>query len=319
MDGSSWSDAYGADQLQTALATPGLTELWVGAGTYHPTTSADPNNRNAHFNLPDSLQFYGGFAGTETDLSQRDLTAHRTILSGNIGDTSVHTDNSHFLMNISGATYGILMDGLTLAYANNGFAGGALRISGGSRVEIADCDFHDNEAYVGGGFTITDSSEVLLERCHFERNLGGAGGGGIYATANAGLVVQRSVFRSNFSGDSGGAYFGRDAVEADFVNCLLDSNYVYNYTGGAIYLQQNTTARFTNCTVVRSGGRPAFATLGTSVSTLENCIVWSNGSGSGEISQYTHTIISLRPRHRRSTPSTMRNRQIDLHPMEQPI
>ncbi len=291
MDGTSWADAYGSDQLQTALSTAGLRELWVAEGIYYPTTSAAPNDRDANFNLPDSLQWYGGFAGTETDISQRDKSAHQTIISGNIGDTTLQTDNSYFLLNVFGASAGILLDGITLSDAYNTFGSGALRLNAGSMVELVDCRFEDNVSYAGGGITVSDSSRLTLHRCVFENNLGIAGGGGIFGTDNAVIQVRNSIFRSNYSHDSGGAYFGRADAEASFVNCLFDGNFVNNYAGGAIYLGMTTIARFTNCTVVNSGGRPAFAIRNSSVGILENCIVWANSWGAGITDNYSHSII----------------------------
>ncbi len=72
-DGLSWSTAY--DSLSTALAAaqPG-DQIWVATGTYV-----------GNFTLALGVQVYGGFAGTETELSQRDWPVNRTILDGNQG------------------------------------------------------------------------------------------------------------------------------------------------------------------------------------------------------------------------------------------
>ena len=78
MDGSSWDDAFSSNQLITALAT--ALEVWVAAGTYYPTPVSDPNNQGYAFIIRDGMKFYGGFAGTETDISQRNIAAHPTHL-----------------------------------------------------------------------------------------------------------------------------------------------------------------------------------------------------------------------------------------------
>jgi hypothetical protein len=66
-DGSSWADAYTSLQSALAVAVSG-DQIWVAAGRYTPTTGTD---RNASFALKDGVAVYGGFAGTEALLSQR--------------------------------------------------------------------------------------------------------------------------------------------------------------------------------------------------------------------------------------------------------
>ena len=67
--GGSWATPC---DLQYALQTLAISgdEIWVAAGTYKPTTGTD---RAATFQLKLGVGLYGGFAGTETDRSQRDL------------------------------------------------------------------------------------------------------------------------------------------------------------------------------------------------------------------------------------------------------
>ena len=66
-DCSGWVNAC---DLQTALtgAVSG-DQILVAAGMYKPTT--DPTDRTATFQLKSGVALYGGFAGTETSLDQR--------------------------------------------------------------------------------------------------------------------------------------------------------------------------------------------------------------------------------------------------------
>ena len=51
-------------------------------GTYKPTETSD---FNASFTISkDNLKIYGGFAGTESTLAERNLNANSTILSGDL-------------------------------------------------------------------------------------------------------------------------------------------------------------------------------------------------------------------------------------------
>ena len=69
-NGTSWANAY--TDLQSALVNKAQSgdQVWVEQGTYKPTSGTD---RTASFNIPDGVAVYGGFAGTETQLTQRVL------------------------------------------------------------------------------------------------------------------------------------------------------------------------------------------------------------------------------------------------------
>ncbi|MEM7030389.1 MAG: putative Ig domain-containing protein [Chloroflexota bacterium] len=91
--GLSWADAM--PSLKTALdhlhaiRCPDA-EIWVATGRYTPgITTTDT------FNLLPGMKLYGGFAGTETALNQRDWVNNPTILSGDIAGDDLNTDGNH--------------------------------------------------------------------------------------------------------------------------------------------------------------------------------------------------------------------------------
>ena len=78
-DGSSWEAAY--DDLQTALAAAVAgKEIWVGQGEYKP--AGPGGDRDISFELKTGVAIYGGFAGDEEFLQERDWIANETILTG---------------------------------------------------------------------------------------------------------------------------------------------------------------------------------------------------------------------------------------------
>ncbi|MEI7983729.1 MAG: LamG domain-containing protein, partial [Bacteroidota bacterium] len=88
-DGTDWTDAYSS--LQSALDNAvSSDQIWVAAGTYTPTSAYDLTNtsRYYHFRMIDGVAIYGGFAGTETDVTQRTNfgagQTNETILSGDL-------------------------------------------------------------------------------------------------------------------------------------------------------------------------------------------------------------------------------------------
>jgi hypothetical protein len=84
-NGATWANAY--TNLQTAIdASVAGAQIWVAAGTYKPTSYLDPkvktDERSRSFLLKGGVSVLGGFAGTETQLAQRDVESNPTILSG---------------------------------------------------------------------------------------------------------------------------------------------------------------------------------------------------------------------------------------------
>jgi hypothetical protein len=99
-DGSSWANASGdlqkmINESGNTVSYPDADEVWVAAGTYIPVRRADsaqynhvytPSNGDNAFVLKDNVFVYGGFAGNETELEQRDWNRYPTILDGKLSD-----------------------------------------------------------------------------------------------------------------------------------------------------------------------------------------------------------------------------------------
>ena len=75
----SWGAEPAASTVQSAIdAAAAGDEVWVAEGTYLENCT-----------LKDGVSLFGGFAGNETSLSERDWNAHRTILDGGAAPGSV--------------------------------------------------------------------------------------------------------------------------------------------------------------------------------------------------------------------------------------
>ena len=96
-DGSDWDNAFATLERALELGSRcGIaTEIWVADGTYYPTTGTD---RTASFPLVNGLAIYGGFAGGEMALSERDIANNTAILSGDIGTAANSSDNSYHVV-----------------------------------------------------------------------------------------------------------------------------------------------------------------------------------------------------------------------------
>lgn len=158
-NGSSWRYAFGDLQAALAVVKPGQ-QIWVAAGTYFPTEGKD---RDASFVIPDSVRLYGGFAGYETDLYQRQWDKQLTILSGEIGEPGPN-DNSYTVVYTELVGGHTLVDGFVIT---GGYADGVQQLGdpqrcgggwynngtgGQSSPTIANCLFIHNYARDGAGF-----------------------------------------------------------------------------------------------------------------------------------------------------------------------
>src|SRR3989304_2906804 len=93
-DGSSWAAAKRTVQAGLNAAVDG-DQVWVAAGTYVERIT-----------LKAGAALYGGFVGNESDVSQRNWVANRTILDGNAGGSVVTSP--------IGATTSTRIDGFTI-------------------------------------------------------------------------------------------------------------------------------------------------------------------------------------------------------------
>ena len=119
--GASWTNAYTSLQSAVANAVSG-DEVRVAAGTYKPSAypvgRTTTDTREYAFYLESGVDYYGGFDGTETSISQRDYRANVTILSGDIGTANSTSDNCyHVLVSVNESTAHTL-DGFTITKGN---------------------------------------------------------------------------------------------------------------------------------------------------------------------------------------------------------
>jgi len=295
--GESWADAFTEldDALTTAEASVGsVQEIWVAAGTYTPTVETVPGEDRAKaFSMIDGLAIYGGFAGYETDLAQRDIDANETIFSGDLnGDDGLNWsgtgENSYHVVVATGVDETAVLDGVTVTagYASGGATanfnkGGGLFTEEGSPT-VSNCTFVANFAFYGGGMA-TDGGSPTVSQCLFVDNV--ATDTGALWIAGSVITLDRCRFLGNTSlyRDNGGIRIsGEDTAEVTLVNCLLSGNVGLgnggSSGGGAIINSLGTTTTLINCTVVNnlSPDKPAGLKLNSGNATVINSIVWGN-------------------------------------------
>ncbi len=270
-DGSSWANAY--ENLQMALRSRcGLpTEIWVADGTYF----AHPTDPTASFTILNGADIYGGFEGTETSLGQRDIAAHATVLSGNIGNPSVRSDNTHAIAIVNPHASTCVLDGLTFSDANNytstiGQYGSALKADAGAvsnmGLVLRNCTFTGNENDLRGGAVYHNNlTTCQFENCTFTNNFGDQGGA-IYS-GDGTAMLKNCVFQANACGDEGAAIYNNGNFST-FINCLFSGN------AGNTITNLNADIFFLHCTLASNEGY-VFNNSASSVE-INNTIVWGN-------------------------------------------
>ena len=139
-------------QAAIELASVSKAAVWIKAGTYRP---AKHDDRIAAFILYDDVKVYGGFAGTETALTQRPAAGRQTVLSARAAKGTYRYP--HVLYGADN----VLLDGLTIRDGNangftyNGKGGGLLAYHAGKT-------FLPNglQAYAAGGALVSHSDPV---------------------------------------------------------------------------------------------------------------------------------------------------------------
>ncbi|MGY5254955.1 beta strand repeat-containing protein, partial [Sphingobacterium spiritivorum] len=201
-NGSSWANAAPelADALLAAKTNAAIKQIWVAKGTYKPKYRPDnlngtnPNDRDNAFLMVKDVKLYGGFAGTETDIGQRDfsIATNTTTLSGDLGTASDISDNAYHVVISVGAVGTAELNGFTLT-GGNADAASNISVNGnqvlGSRgggmynysssPTLSNVTLSNNTATLGGGMYNYNSSPAL-SNVILSNNTATYYGGGMY-------------------------------------------------------------------------------------------------------------------------------------------
>ena len=241
--GGSWTKAIGelGDALKVAKASTTIKQIWVTGGTYAPLYSPLDNNfgnpaeRENAFLLVKDVQIYGGFAGTETAVIERDMknVSNKSILSGDIGIIGDRSDNVYHLVVSSGEVGTAVLDGFTITGANANLSG-ALWVNSNplsrdfgagiynflSSPKLSNLVISNNSAVYGGGMYNYSSSPVLtnvLVNGNFATE-----GGGIYNNTSCPELI--SVTLSGNSATSGGGIVNNSSSSPKLYNSIVYGN-----------------------------------------------------------------------------------------------
>lgn len=253
-NGLTWGTAFrnirGAMNL--AATTPSVTEIWVADGTYSP--GATP------FDIRNNLTLYGGFAGGETSLDQRDPDANIATISGGGTAKLLNTAQTDGTAVVDGFT---LRDGRTSGsgavcsdgqpvfrrcrfIANTaGGSGGVWESYSGSATFI-DCRFISNSAS-RGSVAYTYEGSLTFIQCRVFNNA--AGTGSVIATYDGPITLVNSAVCGNTGPDGGGVSTYEGALTV--VGCTIANNTGFGVTNSGYGL---VPAFVRNSVIVGNGG-----------------------------------------------------------------
>jgi hypothetical protein len=308
-DGSSWTNAY--TSLQSALQNTCAQSIWVAAGTYRPSTDNNGNIptdlRNKQFYIKPALKIYGGFAGNEASLSQRNIAANPTILDGDIGVAGDNTDNCyHVVVAVNSYTGfpGVTIDGFHVRNGNaNGtgyisysgeFAfgnqGGGIFVSKLQQNKIVNNNIYNNTSSADGAglYILTNIGTDTISGNTFYNNSNAASGGGMYLALASTGFINGNVINNNSAADGGGIYSTFSNTTQKIVNNIIYNNTATN--GAGVYFSNNRgtfahNTLFNNNASVAGGGAYLFADVAGFGSTLNNNIFWLNKQNNSSAAQ----------------------------------
>jgi len=262
-DGSSWDNASSDIQSVLNSSTNG-DAVWVAGGTYKPIRKANdlnvitPNDRDNAFVLKDSVQLYGGFAGTELLLSERNLAIaeNASILSGDFndddeleysGDTLSIKNNAenayHVLIGVG--VGGAVTDTLDRYTRVDGFI-----IKGGNANDTLFGSITVNALaiyrYTGGGLMNRIYSKPTLVNVTFTGN-NAIYGGGVYNRSYSNIILQDAVITQNTASFGGGITNWLN-TSATLTNVLISQNTAQ--AGGGIYNYNNCNPTLNNVNIL---------------------------------------------------------------------
>jgi hypothetical protein len=214
-NGSSWANASADIQLLISKSAAN-DQIWVAGGTYLPTRSANDSltitvaNRLNAFVLKADVQLYGGFAGVETDFTQRNITANLTILSGDFNGDDIYDGSGALTGNYGENAAHVVIAAGTIGNASiNGFT-----IKGGNTFLTSDGQAPITVNYApvtsteGGGIYCVNTGPTgpSLEVLVVTGNRAELTGGGIHNTNMNGDMEGVNVTANYCAGSGGGVY-----------------------------------------------------------------------------------------------------------------
>ncbi|KAA5533161.1 T9SS type A sorting domain-containing protein [Taibaiella lutea] len=281
-DGLTWNTGYNNLFYPLLISSPGDT-IWVAKGLYeldHPYWA---------YSLKNNVAVYGGFAGDETQLSQRNWQQNITRLNG-------RSEHNCVIDNTTALDSTAVLDGVTIAYDDymNFDAAGAMHNENASPT-IRNCTFlqnFSNTYYAGGIYNINSSPKII--NCFFIENVGGA----IINVSGSSPQIVNCTFIGNRA-DQGAAIYNTDNCSLSITNSLFYQNFIYALGNATAIYNVTSDPVINNCTFFGNfsfaGGNTPTIFNASSNAVINNSIIWGNDGGVSGSAQTRYSLIQGTP------------------------
>jgi hypothetical protein len=274
--GGSWATAKKTIQEALQLTTDYnfIHSIWIAKGTYSP---------NAPLSMKNNIAIYGGFAGTESQLSERNFILNRTIISGG---------NARLVFSNSSLNETAVLDGCTISNGYSGYdyeSGGMANF--GAHVTIRNCVFSNNIAENYGAAMMNSRSHPNISNCVFTGNEAKNNSGGALYNDHSSPIINNCVFTGNKSIALGGAIHTVSVSTSRYAdpvinNCVFVGNYAGD-NGGAMSFYKYSRPVITNTIVYQNtkGRTPVASNIyfSEATGTVANSIIEGGFSGTGNM------------------------------------
>ena len=268
-NGTTWANAFNKLQDALVLGASCPFQVWVAEGTYRPAVGT---NRDSSFVMRNNLAIYGGFTGTETQLSRRNWVTNETILSGDIGVLNNTIDNSFNVVrnDNNGLNNTAILDGFTITGGNASSA-----------------------AYVGsvGGAIFNRGGSAIYQNCKLIRNQARVYAGGFFSETGSPTLIN-CVLAGNMASFGAGLY--NESATTRIISCTLAGNQA-NGGGGGFYSYGLASALMVNSIVSNNSSGIGVSGINSLAPNVENSLIQGDFTGTGNINADAAFIISPTP------------------------
>lgn len=297
---TSWGTA--SKDLQDVINTAQSGDkIFLEQGTYVPNRPANtPNvidaaNRDNAFVLKNGVSIYGGFAGTETNETQR-VAGNLTILSGDLGGDDVgeitnptnymtfnKADNAYHVVLAIGINSETILDGFTITKAS----------ASANSVSTLSVNAKEIDRRYGGGIYILDATAdfkisnvtATVNRANGD-GYGVATGAGFYINNSSPTIASCEINKNfNMNGTpktSGNNYGSGMSLVISSSPVITNTTFSDNFgLYGAAVSINGGSAKFTNCIfkLNRGNGRGGAVDIRGASPVFTNCLFSENSTG----------------------------------------
>lgn len=295
-NGLSWATASSNLQAMINASVAG-DEIWITRGLYKPAGAfcngcQNQTNDYTFYIFNKNITLYGGFAGTETAISQRNFVANRTIFSGDVDNNDTNTDGNNIAEQITDIV-GTNANHILTCYEGS-TVDGIIFTAGNANNTAYNIQFRENNLPTNFGYVVNgqrggaistlgrddlglNTTTFIAKNCVFEGNQANVTGGAIH-DANINLVLDKCVFSKNQATEGSAVYMVTSSISSA-TNCVFVGNNATDAVnpGGAISLESSVgTANLYNNTFSNNTGA-GVRTRGNNITVIfKNNIFWGN-------------------------------------------